>query len=199
MPKLDGSVRKVERSDILDGPTYEDRRGTLRAMAMEVKRRRRVHLGRYFTFLFENKTTVWYQIQEMVRAERIVDEATVQHEIETYNALLGGPGELGCALLIEIEDPEERGPRLREWRGLPGHVYLRCAGDVLVRADFDPRQANDHQLSSVQYLRFRVGELRPLAVGCDLPALAEEIALNDEQRDAINRDLAAWRPQRSNL
>ncbi|HLK90635.1 MAG TPA: DUF3501 family protein [Polyangia bacterium] len=197
----EGAMRRVERSDILDGATYEDRRGTLRAMAMEVKRRRRVHLGRYLTFLFENRTTIWYQIQEMLRVERIVDEAAVQHEIDTYNALLGGPGELGCSLLIEIEGEEERSRRLREWRRLPGHVYLRCEGDVLVRAEFDPAQSNDRQLSSVQYLRFQVGELRPIAVGCELPALAGEAVLNEEQREAINRDLASpgAGPRRSNL
>lgn len=199
LPVLDGPGRKVERSDILDYETYGDRRDALRAMVMEVKRRRRVHLGRCLTFLFENRTTVWYQIQEMVRAERIVREADIQHEIDTYNALCGGPGELGCCLLIEIEDEEERRRRLREWRALPGHAFVRCEGDVLVRAEFDPAQASDEQLSSVQYLRFRVGDLRPVGVGCDFPPLAGETTFNDEQRDAINRDLTASRSRRSAL
>jgi hypothetical protein len=192
-------VRAVRRSDVLDYETYGERRETLREMVMEVKRRRRVHLGRYLTFLFENTTTVWYQIQEMVRAERIVREADIQHEIDTYNALLGGPGELGCCLLIEIEDEGERRRLLRAWRGLPGHVYLRCKGDLLVRAAFDPGQADDERLSSVQYLRFCVGTLRPIAVGCDFPALAGETALNDEQREAIDRDLEARRLRHSGL
>jgi hypothetical protein len=195
------TVRKVERSDILDYETYGDRRDTLRAMVMEIKRRRRVHLGTNLTFLFENTTTIWYQIQEMVRAERIVREANIQHEIDTYNAVLGGPDELGCCLLIEIEGESERPQLLREWRGLPGHVYMRCEsganggtnGGTVVRAEFDPAQANDEQLSSVQYLRFKLGDLRPVAVGCDLEALVGraplEVALNEEQREALNRDL----------
>lgn len=199
VPKLDGPVRKLQRSDLLDHATYEDRRDTLRAMVMEVKRRRRVQLGPSLTFLFENRTTVWYQIQEMLRAERIVGEAAIQHEIDTYNALLGGPGELRCCLLIEIEDQEERRRRLREWRGLPGKIYLRCETGSVVRAEFDPAQADDQRLSSVQYLRFPVGESRPVGVGCELGPLAGEAAFNDEQREALNRDLASWRPFRSNL
>jgi hypothetical protein len=198
-------VRKVERSDILDYETYGDRRDTLRAMVMEIKRRRRVHLGASLTFLFENTTTIWYQIQEMVRAERIVREADIQHEIDTYNAVLGEPGELGCCLLIEIEGEVERPRLLREWRMLPGHIYMRCGGGAngamngeatggtIVRAEFDPAQANDEQLSSVQYLRFKLGDLRPMAVGCDLQAMVGpaplEVALNEEQREALNRDL----------
>jgi hypothetical protein len=200
-PESSEPVRKVERSDILDYETYGDRRDTLRAMVMEIKRRRRVHLGTSLTFLFENTTTIWYQIQEMVRAERIVREADIQHEIDTYNAVLGGPGELGCCLLIEIEAESERPRLLREWRALPGHVYMRCEGsandetngETIVRAEFDPAQANEEQLSSVQYLRFKLGDLRPVAIGCDLEALAGraplELALNEEQREALNRDL----------
>jgi hypothetical protein len=191
--------RKVALSDILDHETYASRRDTLRAMVMEVKRRRRIHLGPCMTFLFENVMTTWYQIQETIRAERIAHETDIQHQIDTYNALMGGPGELACCLLIEIEDEEVRRHHLREWRGLPGHVILRCESNVVVRAAFDPAQANDEQLSSVQYLRFCVGHLRPVAVGCDFPGLAGETTFDDEQREALNRDLESWRPRRSNL
>lgn len=193
--------QKIERSEILDYQTYADRRDAVRAMVMEVKRRRRVHLGPHLTFLFENLTTLRYQVQEMVWAERIVREADIQHELDTYNALIGGPGELACCLLIEIEDEAERRRRLREWRALPGHIYLRCQPNptssdnaiTMIRAAFDPAQASEDQLSSVQYLRFWVGSLRPVAIGCDLPALAGpaplEARLNDEQREALMRDL----------
>lgn len=199
LPEPFESVRKVQRADIIDYQTYSDRRETLRALVMEVKRRRRVHLGSYLTFLFENTTTIWYQIQEMLRAERIVRESDIQHEIETYNALLGGPGELGCCLLIEIEDEADRPRLLHEWRGLPGHIYLRGDGGALVRAEFDPAQASEDQLSSVQYLRFRVGELDPVAVGCDFAPLANETVLSDEQRQALNRDLGRTTARRPTL
>ncbi len=199
---MSNRARKIERSEILDHQTYAERRDVTRAMVMDVKRRRRVHLGPHLTFLFENQTTIRYQIQEMVWTERIVREADIQHEIDTYNALMGGPGELACCLLIEIEAEAERRRWLREWRALPGHIYLRCQqrpastdhAASVIRAAFDPAQASEDQLSSVQYLRFCMGSLRPIAIGCDLPALAGprplEARLSDEQREALARDLS---------
>ena len=112
-------MRAVQRSQILEGPHYERTRSFSRSSVMEIKRRRRVHVGSCLTFLFENTTTIWYQIQEMLRAERIERESEILHELETYNALLGGPGQLGCCLLVEIDDPVVRDKRLREWRPCP--------------------------------------------------------------------------------
>lgn len=85
-------MQKVLRGQILDFVTYEERRAELRTAAMAEKAVRRVHVGQNLTFLFENTTTVRYQILEMVRAERMVRESDIAHEIETYNELLGGPG-----------------------------------------------------------------------------------------------------------
>jgi hypothetical protein len=98
---------------------------------------RRVHLGEHFTLLFENRLTVRYQIQEMMRVERIVREADVQHEIDTYNELLGGPGELGCTLLIEIDDADERAAKLAKWHGLPARFYLALPDGRRVYARMD--------------------------------------------------------------
>mgnify|MGYP000219825156 CR=1 FL=1 len=99
-------MKPVDRSEILDYVTYDERRAELRPRAMAAKATRRVVLaGGTLTFLFENRDTVRYQVQEMMRTERIVKEADVLHELHTYNELLGGPGELGCTLLIEIDDP----------------------------------------------------------------------------------------------
>src|SRR5262249_19603110 len=91
---------------------------------MVAKEARRVHVGEHLTLLFENRETVRYQIQEMMRTERLVKEAEIQHEIDTYNELLGGPGELGCTLLIELDDPELRREKLQEWWSLPEEIYL---------------------------------------------------------------------------
>ena len=98
-------MKPVARTDLVDYQTYEDARERFRQRAMAAKDARRVHVGPYLTFLFENTLTIRYQIQEMMRTERIVRERDIQHELETYNAVLGGPGELGCTLLIEIDDP----------------------------------------------------------------------------------------------
>jgi Protein of unknown function (DUF3501) len=182
-------MRKVQRGEIVDYATYEDDRDAFRDRVMGVKRPRRVHVGEHLTLLFENTLTVRYQIQEMIRTERIVRERDIQHEIATYNELLGGEDELGCALLIEIEDPAERDRLLREWWALPDHLYLLLADGTKVRARFDERQRGEGRLSSVQYLTFDVGGQVPVAAGVDLPGAAAEIPLTDEQRAALREDL----------
>src|SRR5262245_15634078 len=182
-------MRPVLRSQILDRARYERSRSFSQSAVMEIKRRRRIHVGPGLTFLFENTTTIWYQIQEMLRVERIDREPDIQHELATYNALLGGPGQLGCCLLIEIEDPVLRDKRLREWRALPAYVYMRCEGGATVRPTVDPAQIDEHRISAVQYLKFHLDDWRPVALGCDLPGLTAETTLNREQRDALNDDL----------
>ena len=184
-------MRPVLRSQILDRARYERTRSFSQGAVMEIKRRRRIHVGSCLTFLFENTTTIWYQIQEMLRVEHIDRESDIQHELATYNALLGTTGQLGCCLLIEIDDPVLRDRRLREWRALPAYVYMRCEGGATVRPTVDPDQINEHRISAVQYLKFHLDDWRPLALGCDLPGLVAETKLTRAQRDALNDDLRA--------
>jgi len=184
-------MKAVRRDEIMDLAVYEGSRAEIRAGVLEAKRRRRVHVAGVLTFLFENAATVRYQIHEMIRAERITREADVLHEVETYNELLGGRGELGCSLLIEIPDAAERDRRLRAWLDLPGHLYVKLEDGSKVRPSFDPRQVGEDRLSSVQYLKFDVRGKVPVAVGSDLPALVGETALDAEQRAALSADLAS--------
>lgn len=182
-------MRKVTRDELLDLRVFDERRGELRPAVLEAKRVRRVHAGP-LTFLFENRDTVRWQIQEMLRVERLYREEEIRHELDTYNELLGGPGELGCTVLVELEDPAERDRRLREWVTLPDHLYLKLPDGARVRASFDARQVGDGRLSSVQYVKFDVGGVAPVALGADLPALSVEAALAPEQRAALAQDLA---------
>lgn len=184
-------TRAVERGEILDYATYEDERGAVRAAAMRTKDARRVHVGPYLTFLFENHDTIRYQVLEMVRSERMVKDADIRHEIETYNELLGGPGELGCTLLVEIDDAAARAEKLSRWLALPSHLYARRTDGRLARARFDARQVGETRVSSVQYLKFDVGREAPVAIGCDHPdpELRHEAALTKEQRAALQQDL----------
>ena len=141
--------------------------------------------------MFENQITVRYQVQEMVRTERMVRETDIQHELATYNELLGGAGELGCSLLIGIDDENERNAKLRAWLALPQHLYAKLGDGTKVRATFDPRQVGGDRLSSVQYLKFPVGKDAPVAIGIDLPGLDVETTLSPEQRAALQADLDA--------
>ena len=183
-------MKKVQRSDIIPLEQYDARRDAVRASAMQAKAARRFHLGPELTFLFENPETVRYQVQEMARAERLFRPEEIQHELDTYNELLGGPGELGCSLLIEITDPADRDVKLRAWKDLPRHLYATTADGRRAPARFDARQIGDDRLSSVQYLKFEVGSEPPVALGCDLPELTIEAPLGIEQRVALAADLA---------
>ncbi len=182
-------MRPVTRDEILDYETYSERRQAIRAQVMHAKNLRRAHVGGVLTFLFENHETVRYQILEMVRAEHMVREDDIRREVDTYNELLGGPGELGCTLLIELDDPAARTQALRAWRNLPEHCYLKLADGRRVRPRFDDRQRGEERLSSVQFFIFDTEGQTPVAVGCDLPDLSGETALSDAQRQALATDL----------
>ncbi len=184
-------MSQVERSSIVDFVTYQDSRDATREAVLETKRVRRIHVGDYLTFLFENVETMRYQIQEMMRVERMVREADIQHELDTYNEVLGDPGELGCTLMIEIDDQDERDIKLRRWLTLPAHVYLRVADGETVSATYDERQVGTDRVSSVQYMKFDTGGRAPVAIGCSLedPDVGLEVPLTDEQRAALEADL----------
>jgi len=189
----------VQRESLLDYVTYEERRDELRPAVLAAKRARRVHAGKALTFLFENEDTIRYQIQEMMRTERIVKEAEIEHELATYNELLGGPGELGCTLLIELDDPAERDRALRAWLDLPSRLYVELEDGRRVGARFDERQVGDDRLSSVQYLKFDTGGAVPVAVGASHPELDVRAELSAEQRAALEADLggASGAPERA--
>ena len=116
-------MKPVERSELLDYVTYGEQREAIRAAALSAKSDRRIVVGDYFTFLFENRETVRYQVQEMMRVEKIVKEDDVLHELKTYNELIHPKGTLGCTLLVGIDDEDERDVKLREWVGLNEHIY----------------------------------------------------------------------------
>jgi hypothetical protein len=182
-------MKLVERRHIVDYQTYEEIRGKFRNVVLQAKALRRIHIGENLTLLFENPLTVCYQIQEMMRAERIVKEANIMHEINTYNDLLGDEGELGATLLIEIPDPAVREKKLREWLELPEKIYAKLEDQSRVYAKFDQNQRGEEKLSSVQYLKFNTEGKAPIAIGIDLPVLQAETALTNEQREALQKDL----------
>jgi hypothetical protein len=184
-------MRKVTREEIVDYQTYNDLRDEFRQQVMEVKRQRRILVGDCLNFLFENSDTIRYQVQEMMRAERIVREKDIQHELDTYNDLLGGERELGCTLLIEIDDPDLRAQRLREWLSLAEHLYVLTSEGTKVRPSYDRAQVGADRLSSVQYLKFQVPLGNPVAIGSDHPGLTAEAQLTHEQRAALEADLAS--------
>ena len=182
-------MKRSIRQEILDYVTYEEQRKQIRKKIMKIKELRRINGGGVLSFLFENNDTVRYQIQEMIRVERIVKETDIQHEINTYNELLGDSGELGCTLLIEIDDPDEREEKLTQWLDLPKHLYLSLEDETRIMASFDERQIGDTRLSSVQYIKFNTVGKTPVAIGSDLPLLKVETVLTTDQKKALSEDL----------
>jgi len=182
----------VRRDEIVDWQTYSDGRDAQRASVMEAKKPRRIHLGEHLTFLFENHDTIRYQVQEIMRAERIVRETAILEEIATYNGMLGGSGQLGCALLIEIEDEAKRRPLLEAWMGLQECLYAESGDGTRTYAEHDPSQVGKGRLSAVQYLLFSLDE-PPVRLGSDFPALELAVDLDEAQQAALSADLAATR------
>jgi len=182
-------MKPIERSEVLDYVTYSEKRGELRASALQAKSERRIIVGEHFTFLFENRETVLYQVQEMMRVERIVKEEDIQHEIDTYNELIHPEGILGCTLLIGVEEESDRDEKLRSWRGLNDHIYATLPEGKRVKPTWDPRQVGESRLSSVQYLTFELGQEPPTAIGIYMPGIEAETELSDVQKLALRHDL----------
>lgn len=182
-------MKKLTRDRLVDYQTWRDIRPAQVQAMLAVQAARRIHVGEHLTFLFENAETVRWQVQEMMRVEQIVRERDIQHELDTYNELLGGEGELGCTLLIEIDDATQRDVLLRRWLDLPKHLYAELADGTRVRPTYDERQVGDDRVSSVQYLKFDVGGQVPVALGSDLPELRLRQELTAVQWDALAADL----------
>ncbi|HHO54012.1 MAG TPA: DUF3501 family protein [Deltaproteobacteria bacterium] len=185
-------MKKVSRSEIVDHVTWADEvRPAVADEVMAAKRARRIGVGPHLTFLFENALTIRWQIQEMMRVERIVKESAIQHELDVYNGLLGDDGELGCVLMIEIEERSLRDRLLREWLRLPWEVYVELADGTRITPTFDEQQVGEGKLSSVQYLRFDTKGQVPVAIGCGLRGCEERTLLSDAAQDALAEDLAS--------
>jgi hypothetical protein len=191
-------VKSIQPSDIRSNADYALARDAVRARLMAIKRARRVHLGDHVTILFENRDTMLYQIQEMMRVEGITDPKAIAHEIETYNELVAGADELKATLMLEYADPTERDLALRALVGFQDCVSLQVEGGGRVMAQFDDRQISDGRISSVHYVGFALGRENADAIraGASVsvavvhPELSVEHTLTDEQIEALRNDLA---------
>jgi hypothetical protein len=147
---------------------------------LEHKKRRTVHLGAHLTLVFEDELTVRYQVQEMLRIERIFEEEGIQAELDAYNPLVPDGGNWKATLMLEYEDAVERRRRLAELKGIERHVWIAAEGCEPVRAvaDEDLEREDETKTSAVHFLRFEVPEamrraLRAgarLAIGVEHPA-----------------------------
>lgn len=149
-------MKKVKRDELLDLGAYEQIRERFRAAVIEEKKHRRFPISDELSIVFENHTTVLFQIQEMLRTERITRESAIEHEIETYNDLVPGPGELSATVFVEIADKDVRDRRLVELAGLEETFALEIGGE-LFRARNETRGVLPDWTTAVHYLKFPIG------------------------------------------
>ena len=152
-------MKKIELHELKNIAEYEKVRERMRAEVIELKKSRRVHAGDNLTFLFENRQTVLFQIQEMMRTERIVLDDKIQEEIEAYGALVPGEGEISATLFIEIADlykmtQAEIHRTVNRFQGLDQDRVALVVGGERVPARFQGGQGHEEKMAAVHYLRF---------------------------------------------
>ena len=192
-------MRKLTNADIKDLREYERERDAFVAEIISLKKKRRVPLGDMMTIVFENATTMRFQIQEMARAERMLRDEEIAHEIAVYNDLVPNDGELSSTLFIEINDPEA----LRYWLprlvGIEDFVKIVVGEEVVPADEVDANRLTREDITStVHYLKFAFTEAQqrafadgPVRLVIDHPEYPVDIELTDHQRDEIVGDFAA--------
>ena len=147
----------LERKDLWSLEEYAENRSDFRVQVLAHKENRRVLIGRHVLLMFEDALTVKYQIQEMLRIEKVFEAAAIQEELDAYNPLIPDGDNWKCSMLIQYTDVEERRVRLAELLDIENRVRVRV-GDtqpVFAIADEDLSRANDDKTSAVHFLRFQ--------------------------------------------
>jgi hypothetical protein len=192
---------KLSRDSLLTLEAYAKARKDFRAQVIAHKKHRTVHLGEHVTLLFEDELTMRYQVQEMLRAEKIFEEAGIQDEIDAYNPLIPDGRNFKATMMIEYEDERERRAALAKMKGIEGETWIRVESlpRVYAVADEDLERENDEKTSSVHFLRFELTKEMAealkygvgLAMGVDHPAYTATLdPVPAATRAALVKDLA---------
>jgi len=151
-------MAKLTRDGLLTLEAYAKARNDFRAEVMAHKRNRNVMLGEHLTLIFEDEMTMRYQVQEMLRAEKIFEEEGIQEELDTYNPLIPDGSNWKATMMIEYEDIDERRRMLTRLLGIEDRVWVKVAGyeRVFAIADEDLERATEQKTSAVHFLRFEL-------------------------------------------
>ena len=190
--------RKITPADILSIAEYDQQRKALKANLIPMKKQRRIEVGPFATFYFENYATMWLQVQEMLRIEKGGAEQ-VPGELSAYNPLIPQGEELIATMMLEIEDEKRRNAVLLTLGGIEETVFMEIGGDVIraTPTEYDDRTTADGKTSSVHWLRFkltrdqiaRFGSER-VVLGVSHPNYGHMAVLNAESRAALAKDFA---------
>lgn len=191
-------MEKLKLADLWKLEEYAEQRLAFREKVLAHKRTRTVHIGPNLTLLFEDRLLIQYQIQEMLRIERIFEKAAIQEELDAYNPLIPDGSNWKATCLIEYEDVAERRQALARLKGIEHRIWVRI-GDgerVLAHADEDLERSNEDKTSAVHFLRFELGAAHADAVkrggsvrlGVDHPQYRHEVELPAAVRQALAAD-----------
>jgi Protein of unknown function (DUF3501) len=197
-------LERIALAEVRNLVEYEKVRDRERAAVIALKKERRVSVGESLTLLFENRETVLFQVQEMVRTERIVEDARIQDELDAYNPLLPARDELSATLFIEIPElvhlsADDVRRRVNRFQGLDRHLALVVGEGVRVPARFEGSRSNEEKMAAVQYLRFALPPEarealadpgRAVRLVVDHPGYQAEAVLGAAVRAQLLKDLA---------
>ncbi|MGH7266496.1 MAG: DUF3501 family protein [Candidatus Rokuibacteriota bacterium] len=192
-------MRKIQLDDVKNLYEYEKVRDAARREVIAEKARRRVRVGDRLSLLFENRRTVLFQIQEMVRAERIVADDRIQDEIDVYNELIPGAGELSATLMIEIEEKDRIKPELDRFIGIDAgdRLWLQIGREHTVGGRFETGHSKEDKIAAVHFVRFALSPAarwafarETVAVVVEHPGYRARAELSEELRRALLEDLA---------
>lgn len=193
-------MAQIAAVSLLSLEVYARERNAYRARVIAHKKLRTVHVGDHVTLIFEDEQTVRYQVQEMLRIERIFEEAGIRGELEAYNPLIPDGANWKATMLIEYPDAEERRRRLTELKGIEDRTWVAVDGfaSVYAIADEDLERENEEKTSAVHFVRFELSrEMRAalkagagLSVGVDHPHYRAGVQVPAAVRDSLAGDLA---------
>jgi hypothetical protein len=191
-------MQKLSQSDLYTLEAYARERAAFRTRVLAHKRPRIVHVGAHITLVFEDRLTVQYQIQEMLRVERTFEPAGIAEELESYNPLIPDGSNLKATMLIEYPDAQERAQRLVELHGIEHRIELHIGtlAAIVAIADEDLDRSTETKTSAVHFLRFELSADHiaafvsgtQIAIVSNHPAYGTHAALDVATRDALARD-----------
>jgi len=191
---------QIAPDSLLSLEAYARERSAYRSRVIAHKKVRTLHVGEHVTLIFEDEVTIRYQVQEMLRIERIFEEAGIRGELEAYNPLIPDGSYLKATMMIEYPEPEERRRKLAGLKGIEDVTWVQVDGHAKVNAiaDEDLERENEEKTSSVHFLRFELGAAMRaalkggagLSVGIDHPNYRASVQVEPAMRRSLANDLA---------
>ena len=190
---------KLKIENLLSLEDYDNQREDIKKDLIKHKKNRTVSIGEHIILLFENYSTIKYQVQEMLRIEKIFNKKEIQEEIDAYNPLIPDGNNLKATMLIMYPDVDERKVMLSKLHDVENHIWISCGSKkVIAFADEDLERSTDNKTSAVHFLRFQLDQddmsaflsNQKISLGVDHNEYKKEIELLPEARASLAKDLS---------